>query len=168
QGGPPWNPGGEGEEKKEDKPVTGIRVEQDEKEVVVKITLALEGEKRKTVDDLYGIANLIMLGFRGELSLYNGDSQLHRLAQGLKKLGDSKQGLPQAAFRELPPGRNGYQYEPEKRVSWMADLLPFMGYQPLHGKIKKGRSWDDPDNLLIARTVIPEFLDPTYPRSSHY
>jgi hypothetical protein len=160
--------GGGGEDKKEEKLVTGIRVEPEDDQVVVKVTLAMDNLKTASVDNLYGIANLLLLGFRGELDLYNGEKHLHRLADGLKRLGQQRQGMPQGAFRELPPSRNRYEYDPEKRVSWMTELLPFMGYQKLYGKVRKEKSWDDPDNLVIARTIIPEFLDPDYPRSSHY
>jgi hypothetical protein len=167
QGGGPGNPDGEDAEK-EEKPTTGIRVDQDEKFVVFKATLALENEKLDVVNGLYGVVDLVMLGLRGELNLMDGGSHVHRLAKGLRDLGARNQGLPYGAYNRVADNRNGYQFEPEKRVSWMAELLPYMGYQTLSGRINRNKSWDDKENLMIARTLIPEFLDPSYPRNTYY
>jgi hypothetical protein len=48
----------------------------------------------------------------------------------------------------------------------MAELLPYLGHKDI--RIDKNLSWQDKQNLLVARTLIPEFLDPSYPRATHY
>ncbi|QDU45629.1 hypothetical protein Mal52_41240 [Symmachiella dynata] len=45
--------------------------------------------------------------------------------------------------------------------SWMTELLPYMGYAELYGGLDFEKSWiTNPENHRIARTVIPEFLNP--------
>ncbi len=45
--------------------------------------------------------------------------------------------------------------------SWMTELLPYMGYAELYGGLDFEKSWiTHPENHSIARTVIPEFLNP--------
>ncbi len=48
----------------------------------------------------------------------------------------------------------------------MAGLLPYMGHQNLLDKIKFDQSWRDPGNWMAGSTIVPEFLDPTYPDRS--
>src|SRR5262249_26037070 len=121
-----------------------------------------------TISDLYGVAGLLLLGFRNELNVYDGSPQLQRLAQSLTKLASPNGQLPPGAYPRSALKRNNYPYEPEKRVSWMAELLPYLGHSSLYAKIQREQSWDATDNLLIAHTVIPEFLDPSYPKHSHF
>src|SRR5207253_340898 len=58
--------------------------------------------------------------------------------------------------------------EPNNRVSWMAGLLPYLGHHTLYNHINFDKSWRDEDNWLAARSLVPQFLDPTYPVFSRY
>jgi hypothetical protein len=49
---------------------------------------------------------------------------------------------------------------PVAHLSWMASLLPYLGYQELHGKLKLDASVTDDDNSKVGETVIPEFQNP--------
>src|SRR5262249_44419690 len=68
--------------------------------------------------------------------------------------------------RKLPSNRAGVPYPPEQRVSWLASLLPHLGHEELYQRIKFDKSWQDPDNLGVAGSLIPHFLDAGYPRNS--
>lgn len=46
------------------------------------------------------------------------------------------------------------------QYSWMTQLLPYIGRQDLHDRINFERSWAEQENLPVAATVIPEFLNP--------
>ena len=45
----------------------------------------------------------------------------------------------------------------------MAGLLPHLGHQNLYNKIQFNQSWRDPGNWMAGNTIVPEFLDPSYP-----
>ena len=101
---------------------------------------------------------------------------VHRLAISGKKLGvndflvDSgkKDTYGPGAFPRTGPTPPRYAREPMHRISWMAGLLPYLGHDPLYKKIDFSKSWRDPENWLMAQTLIPEFIDPTYPVNSRY
>jgi hypothetical protein len=49
---------------------------------------------------------------------------------------------------------------PVAHLSWMVGLLPYLGYQETHARIKLGESVTHDDNLEVAKSVIPEFQNP--------
>ncbi len=68
--------------------------------------------------------------------------------------------FPRAAYnRRSTAARMGLPFAPEQRISWMAELLPALGYGPLYGSIEKDQGWNSATNLTAARAWIPEFLD---------
>jgi prepilin-type processing-associated H-X9-DG protein len=69
--------------------------------------------------------------------------------------------------------------EPERRLSWIYSILPYMGQetpnranvgnesqtQALFGKINPTLAWDDPANLPATQTPLPVTRCPSYPQS---
>ena len=55
-------------------------------------------------------------------------------------------------------------YPPGQRVGWMAGLLPFLGYQEIFDDIRLNESWRSEVNLKQGAVLIPQFLNPHYPR----
>jgi hypothetical protein len=171
----PFFPDDKGKDK--EKNVTGIVVTRSDQYVLFKVKLVLTSKEK---DLLKNAAGLVVTGLKGEMDLAattNHVDQLQKLSAGVVRLAATNKGFPQAALPRAPAReRSGYRWEPEKRVSWMAALLPHLGHDKLYRSIKwdpqnPGQSiysWDDPENLMVARTLVPEFLDPSYPHSSHY
>jgi prepilin-type processing-associated H-X9-DG protein len=60
---------------------------------------------------------------------------------------------------------------PQRRLSWLAAILPDLGegtpagkrYEDLAGRLDRRRAWDAPANALVVRTPIPLFLCPAHP-----
>jgi hypothetical protein len=53
-------------------------------------------------------------------------------------------------FGRFPPGtRPSPDLPPEKRLSWIFEVLPFMGSDPTYSSAKKDLAWDDPANLQL-------------------
>ncbi|MCX7699385.1 MAG: DUF1559 domain-containing protein, partial [Gemmataceae bacterium] len=55
---------------------------------------------------------------------------------------------------------------PHTRVSWMVELLPFLGKAEVRANIDTKKPWRAPQNLAAATNWVPELLNPAYPRSS--
>jgi hypothetical protein len=55
---------------------------------------------------------------------------------------------------------------PAQRVSWMAELLPFLGKDDLFRNIDPKQPWRSENNLKVGGNWIPQFINPQYPRSS--
>ena len=56
---------------------------------------------------------------------------------------------------------------PDQRVSFLAELLPFIGKAGLRTQINEEKhAWFDKENLPAAEAWVPEFLVPYYPQDS--
>jgi hypothetical protein len=115
------------------------------------------------------IASLAASALRADIEAANA-SLRHMLAgagrmlgeKGLTKFGVQPGRFPPGVFvrPNVPPG---VLREPKNRISWMAGLLPYMGQQNLFSKIRFDQSWRDPGNWVAGQTIVPQFIDPTYP-----
>jgi hypothetical protein len=97
---------------------------------------------------------------KGESLMMTGRAHWHQLATTAKQL-EAKGMVPFAAQpRSTNPGRFDLPYPADERVSWMADLLPFLGYEKIHNRIVKQNAWNDEANLAAGSAWISEFLNP--------
>src|SRR5690242_19813514 len=94
--------------------------------------------------------------------------RLHDLAQAIARYAQEKKQFPPGiAKRDMDSDRNGLPYPPERCVSWLVEILPYLGreYATLHDQIDTQQtSWREGDNLNAAGTLVPYFVVHTYPR----
>jgi hypothetical protein len=147
-----------------------------------------------TFDKLKGELATMVLGVKGEIDLGLGFSRQDLARANRINLGKAAlqmvegglphsksdtiktKGSPRVAAGQWPPGafpRQGKiklrtDHEPGQRISWMAGLLPYLGRHELYQKIHFNTSWRDPGNWMAGRTLVPEFMDPTYPLSARF
>jgi hypothetical protein len=167
------NPGGEETfEKKEEVKSSRILVTHNDKDVQFRLDLVLDPAAYEAMKKALQV---VMVGLRTEIDAAEGAVRRHDLAAAGRRLGE--QGLsnrrilpgryPPGALPRAPTNQRSAR-EPGRRISWMAGLLPYLGHENLFGQIDFDRSWNDPGNWLAARTVVPEFLDPSFPRRARY
>jgi Protein of unknown function (DUF1559) len=66
------------------------------------------------------------------------------------------------AFAHFPAGtHSNKELKPPKRLSWMADLLPYFEGVTIHNMIDFNKAWDDPVNRKAIESQIPTFLNPS-------
>jgi hypothetical protein len=168
--GPP-NAGVPKENPEEEAKSSRVRVLQDGKNLLFALDLILSSSDG---GNLQNAATALAVALRDTLYAGLPIDRRHRLAQAGRMLGE--RGLTD---KEIPPGRYPYgafkrsggnraDRDPERRIGWMAGLLPYLGQDPLYQRIRFDASWEDPVNWLVARAVIPEFIDPAYPAASRY
>jgi hypothetical protein len=106
----------------------------------------------------------LVLQQKGYLDMVGGVLRISELARAARSYPEAHQGaFPRGtADRPIPSSRAGRPYLPDQRVSWMADLLPYFGpeQQSIAARIDRTMSWKDPENVIQAATLIPQFLDP--------
>lgn len=51
--------------------------------------------------------------------------------------------------------------------SWRVALLPVMGHEAIYEKYRFDEPWNSPSNLQLAATMVPEYVSPTEPHSTH-
>jgi hypothetical protein len=103
---------------------------------------------------------------KGEALMMTGRAHWHMVASVAKKF-QAAGAIPYAAYpRATNSNRFDLPYLPEQRVSWMADMLPYLGYDTLSRKIKRDAAWNDETNLEAGSAWIPEFLNPELPEAT--
>ena len=120
----------------------------------------LDSDASRTL--LSKIVRPAMIKAKGALDMSGSRSHVHELAAASQRMSEAMQRqFPRAAFdRPLSNARAGRPYGPSQRVSWMAELLPYLGQTTLYSQIDRAQSWRDPANVGSASTLIPQFLSP--------
>jgi len=136
-----------------------------EKSVLLAFDLTLTDSAYQKV---LGIVSMGFVQARGRSDMASGKSHTQDLAAALKAYVLQNKQFPRGtADRESPQERGNLPTYPDQRVSWMAELLPFLGqgeYTPLYRQINpKAKSWREDENLMAAQTLIPAFLAAGYP-----
>ncbi len=105
---------------------------------------------------------------KGRMAVLSGATKQHDLAGPMKKLLDEKQMVPPTTMaRAANIERYGLPYPPDHRVSFMADLLPFLGRGGLRQSIQEKRlPWYAKEHEAAGTTWVSEFLVPHYPQAS--
>ncbi len=105
---------------------------------------------------------------KGRMSVLSGATTWHSLAAAVPAMATDKKMYPIGTLpRDSRPERYGLPYTPDHRVSFMVDLLPFIGKGALRQSIQdKKFPWYAKENEAASTTWVPEFLVPYYPQSS--
>jgi hypothetical protein len=116
-----------------------------------------------------------MVMLHGAAQMAESRPRIFELAEAVKD--DSKKNLAFPRGAADRKGMNfGRPYPPDERVSWMAQLLPFLGYDDVYQRINPERGWRPEynagtktwfdDNARAGAVLIPAFLDPSsHPRT---
>lgn len=106
---------------------------------------------------------------KGEWAMQSLNPSPHEVLAAVKAAADKTRTYPRGTFdRPVPGARQGRPWAPDQRVSWLAGLLPYLGHDDLLRQIDLKKSWRDPENLPSAMTLVPYFINPTFPKSSRY
>lgn len=69
--------------------------------------------------------------------------------------------------RSLPQGTHeNDKLKPEERLSWLADILPFMDQTPLFQQIDFEKAWDADANQLSTQVMIPVYQNPSQTKTT--
>ena len=113
------------------------------------------------------------------MAVYASDASFHAVSEAVVRMVEQKKSFPRGtAKRPLrDSARMGLNYEPMTRVSFFAELLPFMSPRAasLADRIDSERAWFDDgrtqnppgrNTLGVAEEWVPELLVATYPQSA--
>jgi hypothetical protein len=108
---------------------------------------------------------------KGKAEMQAGNkSRMHELAAALRKYSERNQKFPRGTAARDPAGeRNGIPWAPDQCVSWLVELLPYLGQGEFEGLAKlidRQKSWRDPENLLATQALVPHFLGKDSPEDS--
>jgi hypothetical protein len=113
-------------------------------------------------DKLKDGAQKVAVRMKGSLEMASGAHRVHDLAAALMAYVNDKNNnheFPRGTVEGKPEAeRAGLPFAPARRVSWVARLLPYLGYSDLREKINDDKPWSAPDNVKAAETLIPQLL----------
>lgn len=128
----------------------------------VDLRLTDEGYMR-IVPRLFGTLSQL----KGKASVYAGSRSWYGLAEAVKKYTDQNKRFPAGTVsRPSEPSRLSLPYPPIQRLSFFAELLPYLGRDSIAALLNRGRSWADPENAAATDSWVPEFLVPYYPQTA--
>jgi len=107
--------------------------------------------------------------FRGRMAVSSGEIDAFTLGAAVANYTKRTKEFPRGTLdRDAGGDRFGLAYPPGERVSFLAELLPFVGKANLHDRIQQSRrfAWYADENLSAAEEWVPEFLNPSYPQDS--
>jgi hypothetical protein len=165
-GGPP------AQEAQDDPDASKVTIRVKDKTLILGIDLNLQGHD-DVFDRFLNGARLVVLQVKGREDM-GGRSRIHELAGALKmyvaKTGAFPRGtVDRTALDPAAKDRAGLPYPPDERMSWMADLLPYLGqgeFAEMEKRLDRTKSWNAPENLQNALTLVPYYLSNAYPQTA--
>jgi hypothetical protein len=145
--------------------------------ITIKIELNWSSDtfRHKLEPRIIGVANTL----KGKMGVYTSDASFHALSAAVRRMTEATKAFPRGtAERPLRDiSRLGLKYEPKTRVSFFAELLPYLGSrgESLRAQIDPDRAWFDDgrtqnppgkNTLGVAEEWVPELLVSTYPQSA--
>ncbi|HEV3204459.1 MAG TPA: DUF1559 domain-containing protein [Gemmataceae bacterium] len=167
-GGP--GPGGPNPPKKPNEAPESITLTIDlrQQAKMVQMTVDIKLEP-KVYDEFFKEVQPYLVRAQGEIEMATAKPNPAKLGLASRSYSQKEQQFPQGVFpRKVSPRRANRAWPPDQRISWMADLLPYLGYDRVYQRIDRSRSWSDSENLITASTLIPQFLSPNTPHPSWY
>ncbi|WP_082841637.1 DUF1559 domain-containing protein [Gemmata sp. SH-PL17] len=164
--GGPVGPGGASDPNAPHEPVSHVDLEltDDQLKITVDVTWAEEVYRTAVRPRMMGVVNQL----KGKMAVFSAESGPHVLAQAGPRALGTPQGTPRGTWNraKTDPDRIGLDYPPVQRVSFFADLLPYLGRGSLGSQVNKNAAWYADKNLEVGGAWVPELLVPTYPQSA--
>jgi hypothetical protein len=143
-----------------------VDLRQTGKTVAMTVDIKLE---QKIYNQIFEELQPYLIRAQGELELATNQPQPHTLGSAMRRFAEQDKQLPRGTSkRKVTAARAGRPWAPDQRVSWMAELLPYLGYERVYKRINFEKSWRDPENLNPAITLIPHFLEGKTAQKSGY
>jgi hypothetical protein len=161
-GAPPGFGGPEGSGAPAEERVEKPRIEIGKFEEFVTIVITVLDKAEGIADEHLGPR---VADYRAKADLGSNRLRMSELANGLTLMRTTKQDtFPMGALPRRPdPSRGLRPWPANERVSWMRELLPYLGdnsYNVLYGDINPDQSWKHPDNLKAGRHLVAQFVHP--------
>lgn len=67
---------------------------------------------------------------------------------------------------KFPSGTRGENFEPDERISWMAEILQFIDEPRLYGQLDFNAKWSAEENKVVFSTEISSYLHPSVTETS--
>jgi hypothetical protein len=154
-----------------DGPKSSLKVERKGRTLLLNVDLSLN---EAAYDRIYALSQGTVMRMKGLVDMANGVPRFYELSTAATKHRTEaveKEKKPANTFargtfpRDDSQGRLSRTWPPNQRVSWMAGLLPFLGYQEIYDGLDFKQSWRTEVNVKQGAVLVPAFLNPRYERT---
>jgi hypothetical protein len=150
------------------KKVDQTTVDIDLSDRVVSVSVSVDWPEEKYATLIQDGVTRLGSQLKGRMVVLTGEIDWHALAGVAQTIRERKAAFPRGTLeRQIRSDRYRLPPPPGERVSFFADLLPFLGKAGLRSQIDAHKyAWYAKENLPAAEAWIPEFLVPYYPQDS--
>src|SRR5262249_24947368 len=93
----------------------------------------------------YALAYFLLRKGKSDMAMWQ--PRAHDLGRALRAYADKNKMYPRGTKERGPsPVRMNRPWQPDEKISWMADLLPFLDHEDLYKQIVQDKSWRDTEN----------------------
>jgi hypothetical protein len=132
-----------------------LELKRDEKVVVLSLEVTLNERAHKQA---MAVLEAVVDGLKGLADVASGRSRVHELAAATQAYFKAKGQFPPGALDRPPSSERGFDWRPDQRLSWVADLLPYFDGDYGGWKVNREFSWNEGPNLALAHRVVPQVL----------
>lgn len=113
---------------------------------------------------LVGIVNQL----KGRMAVFAGEQTGHALAAAVQGYVRKHNQFPRgtADWKPTSAERMGLPHPPAQRLSFYAELLPFLGHGRVAAGLDNQKAWYHDDNVTSAEAWLPELLAPDFPQAA--
>lgn len=169
--GGPGNPPGGPDQPNAQEPPVGVMFHVDLATQGRWFNLATDIKARDEIrNDVLQAIEPYLVRMQGEFEMGMARPNTHALAAAALGFVEQDSQFPRGTteYRKPSPVRAGRSWPPDQRVSWMAELLPYLGYDQVSRRIRRDLSWRDDENITPASVLVPNFLAPGSVKSTWY
>ncbi len=160
------NPGNPNPDPNPQQPTSFIGLGQTDQTITIAIELnwSTDTFRSRVEPRLIGLANMI----KAKMAVFASERSYHKLSAAIEQMTGQKKGFPRGTVdrRLQDTSRLGLKYLPNTRVSFFAELLPYLGRDLVAQGVNSDEAWNEGQNLDAGEAWVPEFLVPGYPQSS--
>jgi len=135
-------------------------------DTVVTVSAVINWSEEKFESEVRARLNRMGSQVKGRMAVLSGEADAWQYLSAAAPKAEKK-GFPRGTLeREQREERYRLPYPPEQRVSFMAELLPYINRPNIKARIQDKKAWYSKENLPAAEMWIPEFLVPYYPQDT--
>src|SRR5262249_21307284 len=102
---------------------------------------------QKIIDAIYKDAEPYFVRIHGGIEMASAEPHPTVLGAAARDYSNEAKQFPAAAAaRKAAASRAKRPWPPDQRISWLAELLPYLDKKDVHERIKNDQSWRDPEN----------------------
>jgi len=122
------------------------------------VAIPATGDEHPAYSALKAQVERQVVNLKGQADLLSKQPWAHQLAAAVQAYLKEKGEFPQGARSRAALGARPLPYRPDQRLSFYADLLPYLGEEYKGWQFGDDSGWNEGYNLRIAQRIVPHLV----------